>query len=363
MRFVRSVRLLIAFSAPVSVANAQDTIPFLVRVEDRGRVGPRDRIVIRDPQTGADREIYRARHSQGHLPYPVTLSPDGHYLAFMEVLSQTGDGKVRLTVLDRSGQIVRLLGESSVWAARGIREHLWCCGPHILAIVVGRRAPSELPSGESSDMPPGISLIDIRTGATVTHLDGLRFPQHLHWAAFDSTLYIKDVPDVPPGTRGPVTWPIYRYHVPSARLIRTTHVGTFLSPDGRYYFDPSVEGSEFRLYRTADDQDVTQRLALPKEQIKWGPEFGWMPGADHVLLFIDKPARPEPQPGQPRQRARLMDRNVPQLYPDRWNLAVDAETGGVIDRFQGDLGAGWKSHPPMLPVERRTGVEFVRPPR
>src|SRR6266436_2978301 len=166
---------LLVLAAPIGVG-AQDTIPFLVRVEDRGRVTVRDRIVIRDPRTGADREIFRTPHAEGHIPYQVTVSPDGRYLAFIEVVCQTGAGEIRLTVIDRSGRIVRLLGESSIHAARGIREHLWCCGPHILAILVGTLSPFERPSGESSSLPPGLSLIDLRTGSTVAHVDGLRFP-------------------------------------------------------------------------------------------------------------------------------------------------------------------------------------------
>ena len=44
-------------------------------------------------------------------------------------------------------------------------------------------------------------------------------------------------------------------------------------------------------------------------------------------------------------------------------IAVDAETGRIIDRFQGDIGAGWKTNASALVVERRTGVELVRPRR
>ena len=61
-----------------------------------------------------------------------------------------------------------------------------------------------------------------------------------------------------------------------------------------------------------------------------------------------------------RKPPQLMDRNVPQLYPDRWNVAVDAETGRVIERFQGDIGAGWKTNSRALPVEGHGGVELVQ---
>jgi len=211
-------------------------------------------------------------------------------------------------------------------------------------------------------LPPGLSLIDLRTGSTVAHVDGLRFPEQLYWAAFDSSIYIKDVPNVPPGTRGPVPWPIYRYHVPSGRLTPTTHVGVFFSPDGRYYFDRGVReaSSSFQLYRTDNDHDITATLAVPRDHI--GPEGGWLPGADHTLVFIEKAPPPPPRDG-PRRPAVRMAPGTSQVYPDRWNLLVDAETGQVIERFQGDIGAGWKSYPPRLPVERRDGVGLLPRPR
>jgi hypothetical protein len=311
-----------------------------------------------------DREIYRSEHSEGHIPYGVNVSPDGRYLAFIEVVSQSGAGKRRLTIVERSGRIVRSLGESSFYAARGIREHLWCCGPDKLAIITGGLS-REAVLGESTTLPNGISLVDVRSGAAMP-IQGLRFPLQVYWAAFDSSLYIKDSPNAAPGARGPTVWPVYRYHVPTRALSRTTHQGVFFSPDGKYYFDTGVsEGwGSFQLYRTANDQDVTTHLSLPRPHL--GPEGGWMPGADHVLVFIEKRAPRQPGPRERgdttrryRGRPQLMDRNVPQLYTDRWNLAVDAETGRVIDRFQGDLGAGWKTNAPLLPIERRTGIELL----
>src|SRR5436309_10558659 len=67
-------------------AHAQDTVPVLVRVEDRTRVSARNRVVVQDPRTRADREIYR---SEGRIPYEVATSADGRYFSFIEVVSQT----------------------------------------------------------------------------------------------------------------------------------------------------------------------------------------------------------------------------------------------------------------------------------
>jgi len=139
------------------------------------------------------------------------------------------------------------------------------------------------------------------------------------------------------------------------------HRGIFFSPDGKYYFDAGVyetSGRSFQLFRTADDQDVTARLAVARHHLS--PEGGWTPGADHVLVFIEKPAPQPPKPPTPGERVVLVPGPPrPRVYPDRWNVTVDAETGRVISRFQGDVRAGWKTNAPSLPVERRGGVELI----
>lgn len=351
--FPRAIAFMLAVLPPAGVADAQGPVAVLARIEDRTRVGPRNRVVIQDPVTRADREVYR---SDGHIPYQLATSPDGRYLSFIEVVSQTGPGKRRLTVIEPSGQIVRLLGESSIYAARGIREHLWCCGADTLAIITGGLVDDSPPMGESTTLPYGLSLVDVRTGAAMP-IEGLRFPLQIYWAAFDSSLYIKDPPDAALGARGPVMSTVYRYHLPTHALSRTTHRGIFFSPDGKYYFNSGIHEA-FQLYRTADDQEVTALLAVPRHHL--GAEGRWMPGADHVLVFIEKPA---PQPPKPPQRGErvvpIPGPPRPRVFPDRWNLAVDAETGRVVDRFQGDIVVGWKTNAPRLPVERRTGVELL----
>lgn len=344
---------------PCAVAHAQDLGPVLVRVEDRTRITRTNRVVAREPSTGQDREIYR---SEGDIFGHVALSPGGPYAAFIEVVGPGGARKQRVVVVEVSTGMMRRHGESSIYAARGIREYVWCCGPDTMAIITGGLA-DEVFSGESTTLPHGLSLLDVRTGAVVP-IEGVVVPQQIHWAAFDSSLYIKGTPQVAPGTRGPVARPIYRYHVPSGRLSLTTHRGVFFSPDGKYYFDTGVyeASGSFQLFRSADNQDVTARLAVARHHLS--PEGGWLPGADHMLVFVEKPA---PQPPKPPQRGERVvpvpGLPRPRVYPDRWNLTVDAETGRVIERFQGDIAVGWKTTAPLLPVERRTGLELVRPRR
>jgi len=349
------IGILSASCWPCSVAQAQDVVPALVRVEDRTRVTRTNRVVAREPSTGLDREIYR---SEGDILGHVALSPNGRNVAFIEVVGPGGARTQRLVVVEILTGTVQRYGESSIYAARGIREYVWCCGHDTLAIITGGLA-DEGGFGESTTLPHGLFLMDVRTGATMP-IEGLRFPLQITWAAFDSSLYIKDSPQVEPGARGPVTWPVYRYHAPTRVLSRTTHRGVYLSPDGRYYYDTGVSeaSGSFQLFRTADDQDVTARLAVARHHL--GPEGGWMPGADHVLLFIEKPAPQPPKPPTRGERVVLEPGPPrPRVYPDRWNLTADAETGRIINRFQGDVRAGWKTNAPSLPVERRGGVELI----
>src|SRR5258708_11977139 len=93
-----------------------------------------------------------------------------------------------------------------------------------------------------------------------------------------------------------------------------------------------------------------------------GAGGGWWRGADHGVVFIEK-APPQPPRDGPRRPGVRMAPGKSQVYPDRWNRLVDAERGQVIERFQGDIGAGWKSYPPRLPVERRDGGGLLPRPR
>lgn len=348
-----------ASSWPCAVADAQDVGPVLVRVEDRARIARTNRVVAREVRTGLDREIYR---SEGDIFGRAVLSPDGRYVAFTEVVGPGGARKQWLVVVEVSNGTIRRYGESSIYAARGVREYVWCCGPDQLAIIVGSLAPGEA-TGESTTLPSGVSVMDVATGAAVP-IEGVPAPRQIHWAVFDSSLYIKVALRVAPVTQGPMTWPIYRYHWPSRHLSVTTHRGVFFSPDGQYYFDTGVSeaSGSFQLYRTSDDQDITARLAVPRHNL--GPEGGWLPGTGHVLVFVEKPA---PRPPKAPQRGERVVPSLgpprPSVHPDRWNLTVDADNGRVIERFQGDIAVGWKTNAPELPVERRSGVELVRPRR
>ncbi len=342
--------LALALTAEVELqrrTNAQGAAPVVARVVDHDRVENRKRVVRYDVVSHGEQEIYR---SNGHLLGEVNLPSDGAFISVVEVLQSPAGPELRLVVLDLRGHVVRVVPQRG---DRGIREHTWCCAPGHVALIMG--AVDE----PHTFTPESASVIDIRTGVE-RHLQGIWRPQQIYWAVFDSSLYVKGAPSQAARGVPGAQWPVYRYHVPSGSVSATTHHGVFFSPDGNYYFDPVP--SEFRVYRAADDQDVTAALRLPRQQVRWGPQGGWMPGADHALTFVEQPVQPEHKPGQPREPVRPADPNVPSAFPERWNLVVDVETGRVIDRFRGNVG-GWKTNAPALPVERRTGVELFQPHR
>ena len=295
-----------------------------------------------------DRELFR---SEGHIPYDVTLSPGGRYASFLEVVTIAGTAQQRLMVIDGSGHPVRGLVQSTLHNDRGLVDYTWCCDSMHLAVITG-------PVGESSrPIPESLHVIDVRTGATET-VDGIPRPLQVSWAPFDSSLYILSAPGAEfRGKPGPVTRPVYRYHVPTRRVSRTTHRGIYFSEDGKYYVNKGYhEGEGFWLYRTADDREVTQQLKVARHHL--GADAMWAPGTDHTLVVVEKPP---PQTDQERQPGGTISRGPPasRVKPDRWNLLVDAQNGRVIERFQGDIAAGWATNARMLAVERRRGIELV----
>src|SRR6266480_120670 len=277
---LRRVVLWILLMQPVFGLHAQ-TSGVLVRVEDRMRVGARNRVVLRTTPGQVDREIYR---SEGEIPGDVAVSPN--------IKSEEG---------------------------RRIRGYVWCCGAGKMAILRGS-------SREDPTFRPGtLSVVDVSTGDEEP-VPGVWRPYQMQWAVFDSSLYVKALP--PPGAPSGANadFLIYRYHVPTRQLSLTSRHGVFFSPDGLYYFDAAVGEPGFRVFRSADDKDITSTLLPPDDKGALRPTGDWMPGAGHVLLFIEAEQHPV-QPGRaPRGRPVRIDSRTPQVYTDRWNRAVDAES-------------------------------------
>jgi hypothetical protein len=221
----------------------------------------------------------------------------------------------------------------------------WCCERAKLAVIT--RQPRE------GTVPDELLIVDAESGNVVT-VKGVSVPWQLHWAAFDSSLYVKTWPGPEANGSLNVKAVVYRRDV-SGRLHRTTRRGIFFSPDGQFYFDSPTPTGGFQTYRSSDDREM--QWALPKEVDARAPRGEWVPNSDHALVFTEReifspPMRPtDPprvvQPGAWRENVQL------------WNVMLDAETGVVMDRFQGGLRSGWSSNAKALVLLRNTGPELV----
>lgn len=326
---------------PVTIA-AQDSEPVVVRVESRSPL-QRNRVVRYSVGTRSTKELYR---SEGLIPRDVTVSPDGRYLSFVEVIGPR-PRRPRLVVLELSTNRVHTMDLE-------VRVSTWCCGGGKLAVVTG--PPFE---GGIGFLPERLLILDMESGTQDT-LAGVAHPYQLHWAPFDSSLYIKSAPG--PEARGlPASRSVVHRYDPSAgRISPTQRRGIFFSPDGRYYFDSPGEGTGFKVYRSSDDREVG--WALPKEFDSEGPEGEWMPGSDHALVFIEREPLPQRAP-QRTEPPRRVEPGAPRENPRDWNVVVEAETGRVTSRFQGSLRSGWKSNAKALILVRPGGVELIQSSR
>ena len=280
-------------------------------------------------------EAQRVLYSTDTYIRSVGVSPDGRYVAFRELTVREHFAPYRLVVIDPSGRVVRIV-------EKDVQVLTWCCGPGKIAVITGRDVdshPGFLPDRD------GVFVIDVRTGSETT-LRGIPFPYQLHWAAFDSSLYIKTswTPE------DPTT--VYRYHAPTGELSRTSRRGIYFSPDGKYYFNDLVAGS-FELYRSADDADVRSRLP---EEVRGVLHPMWAPDADHVLLLpivyhTPVPREQRPPPAQMVEFAEKIARQ--KLY------IVDAETGRLLRML--DTGfARWSTNAKAIVVREDERARWIR---
>lgn len=103
---------------------------------------------------------------------------------------------------------------------------------------------------------------------------------------------------------------------------------------------------------------------MSDEHLRFGLEGTWLPGANHVLVVIERNL-PEGWPLHevPRRKPKLRRVWSEPDYSERWNLLIDVATGRVIGRFQGGIMQGWQTTAPVLPVVRQGRVVGLAPPQ
>ncbi|MFB3788360.1 MAG: hypothetical protein ACE15F_18530 [bacterium] len=66
------------------------------------------------------------------------------------------------------------------------------------------------------------------------------------------------------------------------KIADTSYQGIFFSPDGSYYYSPSIEGSYFTIRRTNNDEMVHTHPALKEEYLQ--PQ-GWLEGENCLVVY------------------------------------------------------------------------------
>ena len=195
------------------------------------------------------------------------LAPSGAYVALRETLDGAGTlnvhPDVRMVVLDLDPD---RMGEK-VLDVDSVRRYAWNASGDRLTFITGVAY-----EGGIGFLPTAVSWVDVGV-PEVLHEIHRGGGWDLGWA--DDQIYLWDFTDQ--GAR------VLRYDTNSDELEETSHQGVHFAPDGRYYFEPAVEGEPFRLYETA--QDGGEDLELTETR-----------SGDGKSLFLVSPAMRYAQP-------------------------------------------------------------------
>lgn len=268
-----------------------------------------------DPSTGRTRQLYRSQA----IVRSLTVSPSEQYVAFLEYRRDAAAAfpVPELTVLDSMGTAVRR-------SARQVHRYAWCCGASRVAFIFG-----DAREGGPGFSPRGVAMMDVATGAEVA-IAGVEYPVDLRWAAFDSSVYIKNAGRVR----------VYRFHVPSGALTQAPYRDVEFSPAGRFYLHLGDEGDpKLRLYERSGNREVvlidsTTLTALGGWRTDRGSHYeelrlvGWAFAEGNVLLLARN--RVIPIDDRPANRLRRARRETIE------HVFYDVASRRVIGRFTGE---------------------------
>ena len=188
------------------------------------------------------------------------LAPSGAYVALRETRDGADTPDVHMVVLDRTG--------AKVLDVDSVRRYAWSASGDRLAFITGAAY-----EGGIGFSPAAVSWVDVGV-PEVLHEIHRGGGWDLDWA--EDQVYLWDFTDH--GAR------VLRYDTESRELEETSHQGVHFAPDGRYYFEPAVEGEPFRLFETAQDGEEDRELT---EETRSG---------DGTRLFLVSPAMRYAQP-------------------------------------------------------------------
>lgn len=93
-----------------------------------------------------------------------------------------------------------------------------------------------------------MKIINIETGVVKKVADVEKEnDQDVRWNVHDSLIYTTNYADV------------NIYNPKTFKKNKSSYKGIYFSPDGKYYFDPAVEGSELKVYDANSNTEVTQK--------------------------------------------------------------------------------------------------------
>lgn len=179
----------------------------------------------------------------------VLLSPKCDLVGCIEV---TPDWQRTLVVVSMNGEVkLRIPGvHGFAWAPDGASI------AYILGVTI---------EGGMEFRPSSIWIYRLNDGSA-RKLPGVGYD--LAWAEHDGNIYVWDS-DFETGVD------VRKYDPRNGETKETAHRGIFFSPDGKHYYRPSYEGSDFGLYLTESDSDVTEEVTcIGDRTIFWAS--GWL---------------------------------------------------------------------------------------
>lgn len=226
-------------SSPVTVAGGSSYAM-------RDKTADKRSLYILNTGTGEKREIY---HSLGAIG-EFEMSPDGTYVAGSERTSESPEKS--LFVITTEGELVLKV--------TGVYRYSWAPDGGSIAYIVGNYREGGLGFTPSSIWVYQMKESVARKLPCLGH--------DLSWAERDNCVYVWAIE---PG-KGDC---VYEYSPTDGQAIESTHKGIDFSPDGKYYYAPQYEGGPFRLFLSATDEEITNRVRCVPIDDDFGPS-GWL---------------------------------------------------------------------------------------
>lgn len=219
----------------------------------RDKTADKRSVYVLNAETGEKREIYHSLDVVGE----IVMSLGGTYVAGTEWSTESREQS--LFVITPEGDVVLKV--------TGVYRFSWAPDGESIAYIVGNYT-----EGGLGFTPSSIWIYQMKE-AVARKLPCLG--HDLCWAEHDSNLYIWSIEP----SKGDC---VYQYSLNDGQAIESTHKGINFSPDGKYYYAPQYEGGPFRLFLTATDVEITDKVRCVPIDDTFAPT-GWLTNAILVV--------------------------------------------------------------------------------